>query len=244
MRKIIKIDEEKCDGCGLCATACAEGAIQIIAGKARLVSDNYCDGLGACLGECPQGALTMEEREAAGFDPAAVERHLAAAGNAHHGHGKTADTMACGCPSSMTQILTPVAPSADQTTGADSQLGQWPVQLRLVPVNAPFFDGKPLVISADCVPFAYAGFHRDLLSGKALVVGCPKLDDTELYRNKLTEIFLAHDIPQVEILFMEVPCCSALLRLVQGALADSGKTIPLLAIKVGIRGNIVESRQL
>ena len=248
MRNIIHIDEEKCDGCGLCATACAEGAIQIIDGKARLVSEIYCDGLGACLGECPRGALTMEEREAADFDPAAVERHLGtgpdAAGH-HPGPGKEAgETLPCGCPASMTQVLTPAGVAPGATTDAISQLGQWPVQLKLVPVNAPFFAGRTLVIAADCVPFAYAAFHRDFLPGKALAVGCPKLDDAGFYREKLAEIFRANDILAVEILFMEVPCCGALVRLVQGALSDSGKKIPASVVKVGIRGNIVERREL
>ena len=248
MRKIIKIDEHKCDGCGLCASACAEGAIQIINGKARLVSEIYCDGLGACLGECPQGALTMEEREAADFDQAAVERRLAQSQSAHGAAEQRAasdnhGTMACGCPGSMTQVLTP-QPVTGTKVAAVSQLGQWPVQLKLVPVNAPFFNGKTLVISADCAPFAYAGFHQDFLAGKALVVGCPKLDDGDYYREKLTEIFVANEIPAVEVVFMEVPCCSALVRLVQSALTASGKSIPLSAVKVGIRGTIVERREL
>ena len=250
-RNIITIDESKCDGCGLCASACAEGAIKIIAGKAKLISESYCDGLGACLGECPQGAILMEEREAAEFDEQAVAKHLSVSGTADHKHvlaqkhgAESQDRLPCGCPGSMTQVLTPAGPSCtDEEHGLESvsRLGQWPVQLKLIPVNAPFFAGKTLVIAADCVPFAYAGFHQKFLAGKALAVGCPKLDDADFYREKLAQIFTAHDIPVIEILYMEVPCCGALVRLVEGALADSGKKIPLTMVKIGIRGNIISN---
>jgi Fe-S-cluster-containing hydrogenase component 2 len=251
-REIIKIDEEKCDGCGLCVPACEEGAIQVIDGKAKLVSEVYCDGLGACLGECPQGALTIETREADAFDETAVEKHLKSS------HPKKvelspqpeSDTSGCSfsCPGSAAQVLqrqggAPSSEGAEEAGSIQAQLGQWPVQLHLVPVNAPYFQDADLLIAADCVPFAYADFHRKFLKGRALVVGCPKLDDVETYRTKLTEIFRQNDIRMVEVAHMEVPCCFGLVQLVQAALKDSGKPIPLVLTKVGIRGEILERSQ-
>ena len=248
VRKIIKIDEEKCDGCGQCVPACVEGALQIIDGKARLVSEQYCDGLGACLGECPQGAITIEERVAEEFDEAAVEHHLGE---------QAADTVsecpaaapAGGCPGMAAVALS--QPCVDEQPAASpeghpspSRLGNWPVQLRLVPVEAPYLQGARLLIAADCVPFAFADFHRRFLTGRVLLIGCPKLDDAELYRQKLAEIFTTNDIESVDILHMEVPCCFGLVRLVQLALEDSGKRIPMSVTKVGVRGEILETSQL
>jgi NAD-dependent dihydropyrimidine dehydrogenase PreA subunit len=261
LRKVIKIDEEKCNGCGLCVPSCAEGAIQVIDGKARLVSETYCDGLGACLGECPQGALTVEEREANDFDPNAVEQHLgrpapvrpvAAAPHAkpHACPGSNVQVLrrpepspAHACPGSMARMLerSEAVPAADPET-MPSMLGNWPVQLSLAPIRAPYFDGARLCIAADCVPFAFADFHRQFLSGRTLVIGCPKLDNTELYRQKLAQIFSQNDIQSIDVVYMEVPCCFGLVHLVRLALADSGKDIPLALTKVGIRGAIVESQ--
>lgn len=250
LRKIVEIDEEKCDGCGLCASACAEGAIQIIDGKARLVSDSYCDGLGACLGECPQDAITIIEREAGGFDEEAVERHLAGLSvqdRQESGHSAAADTLACGCPGSMSRELPVSGARADDGTATGeripSRLRNWPVQLHLVPVNAPYLQGARLLIAADCVPFALADFHPRLLDGKILMVGCPKLDDAAFYRDKLAAILRENDIRELTVAFMEVPCCFGLVNLVRQAVADSGKNIPFTTIKVGIEGDILEKEE-
>jgi ferredoxin len=246
VRKVIRIDEEKCDGCGQCATACAEGAIRIIEGKARLVSETYCDGLGACLGECPQGAITLEERQAEDFDPAAVEAHLAR----KHGPEKTRLSPLgpvpahhfAGCPGSASRSIerpaqAPSASRPDRTDAQTPQLSNWPVQLHLVPVQAPFYDGADLLVAADCAPFAYADFHNRFIAGKKLIIGCPKLDDVSAYAEKLRRIFSLNDIRSVEVVFMEVPCCFGLVRLVQEALALSGKDIPLSLVKIGIQGD-------
>ena len=262
LRKIIQIDEEKCNGCGLCVPSCAEGVIQVIDGKARLVSETYCDGLGACLGECPQGALTVEEREANDFDPAAVEQylgrpvaHTAAAQAAPVPHacpGSNVQTLRRSepadapqaCPGSMARVLQqcaalPAAAAAD-AEALPSLLGNWPVQLSLAPIRAPYFAGARLCIAADCAPFALADFHRQFLGGRTLLIGCPKLDNTELYRQKLAQIFSQNDIQSIDVVHMEVPCCFGLVHLVRLALADSGQDIPLTLTKVGIRGNIVD----
>jgi len=233
-RKIVRIDEEKCNGCGLCIPNCAEGALQIVEGKARLVTDKFCDGLGACLGHCPQDAITVIEREAEEFDEKAVEHHL------HHNKEaeKTkVEHLFAGCPSSRAMQFKPSKSPATTATG--SELSQWPVQLKLVPVNAPYFQGADLLVVADCVPLAYANFHHDFLKGKAVVVGCPKLDDVQLYREKLTEIFKTNSIKSITIPFMEVPCCFGLVKAIEDALKASGKTIPLKKVKIGIRGDIL-----
>lgn len=245
-RKVIRIDEEKCDGCGQCATACAEGAIQIIGGKARLVSETYCDGLGACLGECPQGAITLEERQAEDFDPAAVEAHLARKQGAEktrlstQGPGPVPHF--AGCPGSASRSIERPAhissASGPESPAAQTpQLSNWPVQLHLVPVQASFYDGADLLVAADCAPFAFADFHGRFIAGKKLIIGCPKLDDVSAYAEKLRRIFSLNDIRSVEVVFMEVPCCFGLVRLVQEALAQSGKEIPLSLVKIGIRGD-------
>src|SRR5512136_1824052 len=235
-RKIVRIDEEKCNGCGLCIPNCAEGALQIVEGKAKLLTDKFCDGLGACLGHCPQDAITIIEREAEGFDEKAVEHNL------HHkkeAEKTKVDPLVAGCPSSRTmQFKLSKSPA---TTGpsvrAVSELSQWPVQLKLVPVNAPTFQGADLLVVADCVPLAYANFHQDFLKGKAVVVGCPKLDDVQLYREKLTDIFKTNPIKSITVPFMEVPCCFGLVMAIEDALKASGKTIPLKKVKIGIRGD-------
>ena len=248
LRKIIKIDEEKCDGCGECVPACVEGALQIIDGKARLVSEQYCDGLGACLGECPQGAITIEERAAEEFDEKAVEQHLA-----EHVVDEASPSCAAapagGCPGmaavALGQPRVSEQPAAAPEDGpSPSRLGNWPLQLNLVPVQAPYFQDARLVISADCVPFAFADFHQRFMTGRVLLIGCPKLDDAELYRQKLAEIFTTNDIQSVDIVHMEVPCCFGLVRLVQLALEDSGKQIPASVTKIGVRGEILETGRL
>jgi NAD-dependent dihydropyrimidine dehydrogenase PreA subunit len=242
IRKIVEIDEELCDGCGLCASACAEGAIRIIDGKARLVSDSYCDGLGACIGECPQGAITVVEREAEEFDEEAVERHLAAekGGISPTGSGG-GETLACGCPGSTVRELN-AAPEEtdDEAAGVTSQLRNWPVQMHLVPVKAPYLRGASILLAADCVGFASPDFHRGLLKGKTLIVGCPKLDDAALYREKLAAILRENDVRDLTVAFMEVPCCFGLVNLAGQALADSGKDIPLYTVKVGIEGEVLD----
>jgi len=236
-RKIINIDEEKCNGCGACVPACAEGALQIVDGKARLISEVYCDGLGACLGECPQGAITIEEREAAEFDEEAVERHL------HHSEEKAhaEAELPCGCSSAtVTQFEryegTGVEPQA--VSGQRSMLGHWPVQLTLVPPTAPFLQGADLVLTADCVPFAYAGFHHDFLREHALLVACPKLDDFQAHQAKLTEILRNSGAKSLSVVHMEVPCCSGLVHMAKQAIGLSGRDIPLEEVTIGVRGDI------
>ena len=239
-RKIVQIDEEKCNGCGLCIPNCAEGALQMIDGKAKLVSDKFCDGLGACLGHCPQDAITVMEREAEDFDEKAVELHL------HKKEAKPQPFEFTGCPSSRTMHFK-VPESATEAPSAApsvSMLSQWPVQLKLVPINAPYFQDADLLVVADCVPFAYPDFHRDFLRGKVVVVGCPKLDDVQYYKEKLTEIFRTNSIKSVTLPYMEVPCCFGLVKATEDAIAASGKKIPLKKVKIGIRGDIKTEEQV
>jgi Pyruvate/2-oxoacid:ferredoxin oxidoreductase delta subunit len=252
LRKIIEIDEERCDGCGLCVPACAEGAIQIIDGKARLVSDTYCDGLGACLGECPQDAIMMVEREAAEFNEESVKEHLAAQKkNAIKGKSTPLPEVSefSACPGTASRMLHPTNPtsstaSTGQTGTQPSQLRNWPVQLHLVPIEAPYFNQADLLLAADCVPFAYPEFHQKALPGRTLIIACPKLDDVKTYFEKLTRIFAANNIRSIEIAFMEVPCCFGLVQLVRQALAESKKDIPLTLKKYGIKGDWLEDVRL
>ncbi len=236
-RNIVKIDEEKCNGCGLCIPACAEGALQIVDGKARLVKDIYCDGLGACLGECPQDAITIIQREAEEFDEKAAEDHVKkmhAAPTVPYVHSQPA-----GCPSASTINIERTAeekPVPILTPKMETRLTNWPVQLKLLPPNAPFFQNADLLIAADCVPFTYAGFHEDFLKGKILVVGCPKLDDITYYKNKLTDIFRLSNIKSVTVVNMEVPCCFGLNHIIKEALAAAGKNIPLKQVTISIKG--------
>lgn len=211
-RMVVRIDEEKCDGCGKCVPGCAEGALKIMDGKARLVKDSYCDGLGACLGVCPRGAITLEEREADPFSIDEVTR------SPHEG-----------CPGSG--LRTPLV-------GAASEAGQWPLQLHLVPVNAPFFRNAELLIAADCVPPAFPGFHNSLLRGRKLIIACPKLDDTSGYLEKLTDIIRLNEPASITVAFMEVPCCAGLVALVRHALERSGKQIPLSLVRIGVDGRL------
>jgi len=234
MRKIVNIDESKCDGCGLCVPVCAEGALQIIDGKARLISEQYCDGLGACLGECPQEAIIIQERQAEDFDEAAVQHHLAA-GCKHE------DELPCGCPSATVSRWQPAVETvaASGVAAAEpSRLQHWPVQLTLVPPAAPFLQDADLILVADCVPFAYASFHRDFLTGHAVLVACPKLDDFAAHRQKLTDILRRSRINSIKVVHMEVPCCSGLVHLAQQAVQLSGKSIPVTEATIGIRGDL------
>jgi ferredoxin len=226
LRRIITIDEERCNGCGLCAAACHEGAIDMVNGKAKLMRESYCDGLGDCLPACPTGAITFEEREAPAYDHAAVVAAQAAQVKVHHG----------GCPGSMSRTIQ--APAAPVLAGdMPSQLRQWPIQLKLLPVNAPYFEGADLLVAADCTAFAYGAFHRDFIQGKVVVVGCPKLDEGD-YSEKLTSILQSNDIKSVTVARMEVPCCGGLQRAAETAVSACGKDIPLRTIIVGIEGGV------
>lgn len=239
-RKIVEIDEDKCNGCGQCVPNCQEGALKIVNGKARLVKDRYCDGLGACLGHCPQDAIRIVEREAEIFDEEAVQEHLkkAAPAPAH------APAMpAGGCPSSraisMTKRLRENRPGRRKEPAA-SALGNWPVQLSLVPVQAPYLKNADLLIAADCVAFSLADFHERFLAGKILVIACPKLDNAPAYADKLAQIFTINDIHSLTIAMMEVPCCFGLKMIVEDAMERAGKSIPIDEVVVTIDGKIKE----
>lgn len=243
VRQIIRIDEDLCNGCGQCVTACAEGALQIIDGKARLVSETYCDGLGACLGECPQDALSFESREADDFDEAAAMEHVAASGQAVHAHNHTAQHahhQGFVCPSAKTIDRTKDA--RQETSGGvgktASELRQWPVKLYLVNPNAPYFENADLLIAADCVGFAYGGLHPDFMRGKTLVIGCPKFDDVALYAEKLEEILSANNIKSITVLQMDVPCCAGMQRLAEHAVAASGKSTPVDVVTISLSGEV------
>jgi Pyruvate/2-oxoacid:ferredoxin oxidoreductase delta subunit len=229
-RDVIKIDEEKCDGCGQCVIACAESALEVIDGKARLVSDIYCDGLGACLGECPQGALTITQREAEDFDEEAVKERVSEAPK---------NILTQGCPSSCPSSI-PRSIAAQQTTGQPipSQLTNWPIQLHLVNPAAPFFKGADLVIAADCSAFSYGAFHRDLLAGKKVVIACPKLDNPQGYVEKITDLVNQGGVESIEIVHMEVPCCFGLRRLVEIGASRAGRKVPIKETVVSIDGSI------
>lgn len=296
VRKVVHIDEERCNGCGVCIPACAEGALQIVDGKARLIGDRYCDGLGACLGECPEGAITIEEREAEEFQEPAVEcqghdssghGHAAGAhGQAPHGHSHAAGThghgagghghpepgsrqaqggqpgpdlpcgcpsssvmrlerqeaeptLACGCPSSSVTRLEGREAAAAPAAGIDRspQLSHWPVQLTLVPPTAPFLKDADVVLTADCVPFAYSSFHQDFLKDHAVIVACPKLDDFQAHLSRLTEIVRRSGLRSVTAVRMEVPCCSGLTHMAEEAIRRSGRDVPLDEVVIGIKGS-------
>lgn len=265
-RKIVSIDEAKCNGCGLCVPSCAEGAIEIVNGKARLASDVYCDGLGACLGKCPQDAITVEEREADAFDEKATERHLAAKKSAPSRQAQDAEAAAkpaatpsrqaqgaeaahghSGCPGSRMVALRAAAPAAaGASAGGEvpSQLSTWPVKMILAPVTAPWYQGATLLIAADCSAFAHGDFHRRFLSGKPLLTFCPKFGEIEGQKEKLAEILRENDVRAVEVLYMQVPCCSGLAWLAQSAVEDSLKSIPLTLTKLSLRGEVLEEQTL
>jgi Pyruvate/2-oxoacid:ferredoxin oxidoreductase delta subunit len=241
-RKIIRIDEEKCNGCGLCVPNCAEGAIGIIDGKARLVAEKYCDGIGACLGGCPQDALTIVEADVEAFDMQAAVAHVKALKPAPQ---PEAPAMPCGCPSTLIQLFP--AMTACENFGPPvakdrpvSALSHWPVQIRLAPPTAPFLKNADLLVAADCTPVAYAGFHQDFLTGKAVLMGCPKFDDITAYVDKFTEIFRHNPIRSVTVLVMEVPCCQGLPVIIRKAMAQSGQEIPLSVVVISLRGEILK----
>ncbi|MGN0733875.1 MAG: ATP-binding protein [Emergencia sp.] len=268
IRKIIKIDEEKCNGCGLCANACHEGAIGMVNGKAKLLRDDFCDGLGDCLPACPTGAISFEEREAAAYDEAAVKANMdakaQASGDAHHnanenrGHAahlhagggcpgsrmatfnRTQDGGAC-CDGGATGGIAGNTDAAPASNGVlpVSQLKQWPVQIKLAPVNAPYFNGAKLLVAADCTAYAFAGFHEKFIRNHITLVGCPKLDDVD-YSEKLTEIIRNNDIRSVHVVRMEVPCCGGIENAVKKALMDSGKFIPWQVTTISIDGKILD----
>jgi len=245
-RKIVKIDEEKCNGCGLCIPNCVEGALQVVDGKAKLLSHKFCDGLGACLGHCPQDAITIIEREAEEFDEKAVESHLHKQKQTQPKPEPPPAPVFWGCPSSRSLHFKIPEENIEKFSAGPSvsMLSQWPVQLKLVPINAPYFQEADLLVAADCVPFAYPDFHQDFLKGRALVVGCPKLDDIQYYKEKLTEIFKTNSIKSVTIPYMEVPCCFGLVRAVEDAIRASGKNTPIKKVKIGIRGDIKPEGQV
>ena len=232
IRKIIEINEEKCNGCGLCATACHEGAIGMVNDKAKLLRDDYCDGLGNCLPVCPTGAISFVEREAAAYDEAAVQANQRAKAQQ--------EPLVCGCPGSQARALHHPAPTAASAAAAPSvsQLRQWPVQIKLVPVNALYFDGAHLLIAADCTAYAYANFHQDFIRGRITLVGCPKLDAGD-YSEKLTEIIRQNNIKSVTVVRMEVPCCGGIEHAVRTALQNSGKFLPWQVVVVSTEGEIL-----
>ncbi len=270
-RNIIKIDEEKCNGCSLCIPNCPEGAIQIIDNKARLINDLFCDGLGACIGHCPQGAITIEEREAEPYEERKVMKNIVKQGkntilahlnhlkehneeeylnqalnylkenkiNINFDHSKNKKTF-CACPGSEMKDFSSKK-SNNANIKLESELRQWPIQFHLVPINALFFNNADLLITADCVPFAYANFHNDFLKNKPIIIGCPKLDDTEAYEEKLTEIIKQNSLKSISILHMQVPCCFGLQRLAETAIKKSKKNIPLKEIVISIQGEKISN---
>ena len=273
-RQIIRIDDEKCNGCGLCIPNCPEGALQIIDGKARLLSDLFCDGLGACIGHCPEDAITIEEREAVEYSERRVMENVAQQGEnvvkAHlehlqeHGQqeymkeaigylvdknlgvpeefmgavGVVKDAPVAGCPGCQVSDFRETEESIEPADNAPvpTELRQWPVQIMLVPTSAPYLQNADLLLAADCVPFAYAGFHQDFLRGKVLLVGCPKLDDAAYYKEKFTEIFKLNDIRSITVVQMEVPCCFGLMKIVKAALEAAGTEVPVENVVIGVKG--------
>jgi len=245
IRKIIKIDDDLCNGCGNCVPACAEGALEIIDGKARVIADIYCDGLGACLGECPTGALTIEERQADEFDEHAVEEMLAVQEKTAAAP-KVLPMAAGGCPSSrMVQNFESAAAAAPMAgEPVESALSHWPVQIMLVPPTAPFLKGADLLVLADCVPVAFPTLHRDFLHGKRVMLGCPKFDNAEAYIDKFAQICKQSGIRSITAVVMEVPCCAALPVIVQKGMQRSGVKLPLEEVVISVRGQILERRPI
>lgn len=227
VRRIIQINEEKCNGCGACAAACHEGAIEMVGGKARLIRDDYCDGLGDCLPTCPTGAITFVEREAAAYDEAAVKEKM---------RKKQTPT---GCPGHQMHCFAPKPAAPSHAPELPPQLGQWPCQIKLVPVNAPYFQGAKLLIAADCTAFAYANLHQDFMQGKITLIGCPKLDNVD-YSEKLAQIIQNNDIQSVTIVRMEVPCCGGLENAAKKAIQASGKFLPWQVVTISIDGKILD----
>ncbi len=232
IRKIIKIDEERCNGCGLCAEACHEGAIGMVGGKAKLLRDDYCDGLGDCLPACPTGAISFEEREAAAYDEEAVMQNKIK---------KEAQNLPCGCPGTQSRQIkrdsVPVV--ANEMPAMESQLSQWPVQIKLVPINAPYFENANLLIAADCTAYAYGDFHNKFIKNRITLIGCPKLDEGD-YSEKLTAIIRNNNIKSVTVVRMQVPCCGGIENAVKTALQNSGKFLPWQVITISNDGRIIE----
>ena len=229
VRRIIQIDEEKCNGCGACAAACHEGAIEMVEGKAKLMRDDYCDGLGDCLPACPTGAISFVEREAAAYDEAAVKENVK----------KKQAPVHTGCPGHQMHRFAPKPATPSHAPELPSQLGQWPCQIKLVPVNAPYFQGAKLLIAADCTAFAYANLHQDFMREKITLIGCPKLDGVD-YSEKLAQIIQSNDIQSVTIVRMEVPCCGGLENAAKKAIQASGKFLPWQVVTISIDGKILD----
>lgn len=234
-RKIVSIEESKCNGCGLCINACHEGALQLVNGKAKLISEDYCDGLGNCLPDCPTGAITIEEREAAAFNEEAVAKHI------ENNNTPLEVPLACGCPGSQARSIVKekVPETITHQVKSESELRQWPCQIKLVPVNAPYFDNAHLLVAADCTAYAYAGIHQDFMRNKISIIGCPKLDEID-YTEKLTEILKRHEIKSVTVLRMEVPCCGGMVSAVKNALLNSGKMVPWNVVTISTDGKVLE----
>lgn len=247
IRKVIHIDEDKCNGCGACANACHEGAIAMVDGKARLMRDDYCDGLGNCLPACPTGAITFVEREAAAYDAEAVAKHMEQTGKKVSGSGALQENAPIhgftGCPGTRSRMIDRERQEAAEDSGsrknAESQLSQWPVQIKLVPVQAPYFQNASLLIAADCTAYAFAEFHQKFIRGHITLIGCPKLDETD-YAEKLTEIISRNEIKSVKVVRMEVPCCGGIENAVKTALQRSGKMIPWQVVVISTDGRILE----
>ncbi|MFH2123753.1 MAG: 4Fe-4S dicluster domain-containing protein [Pseudomonadota bacterium] len=246
MRKIILIDEELCNGCGLCVPDCAEGSLQIIDGKARLVADNLCDGLGACLGSCPTGALQIIEREAEDFSEEAVHEFLA---NKKKEESAKSNPKPSGCPSSRLQTFAPQTPCQTANkptlavTGGTSALSHWPVQIRLVPPSAPFLQNADLLVAADCTAVSAPNFQTDFLAGKVLMMGCPKFDDAQSYVQRFAEIIATCNLKSLTILIMEVPCCSSMTGIIKQAMEQAGKTVPVEQVILSTRGGVIGRSQ-
>jgi NAD-dependent dihydropyrimidine dehydrogenase PreA subunit len=238
VRKIIEIDEELCTGCGDCVPDCAEGSLEIVDGKARLVADKLCDGLGACLKSCPTGALTIVEREADEFDEEAVEVFLA------EKKKKEAGAPAMGCPSPRLQSLQPSPCDTANVPGSQegSTLSHWPIQIRLVPAAAPFLENCDLLVTADCTAVSYPNINRDFVNGRVVMMGCPKFDDAQMYVDRFTEIFNTGKVNSVTTLIMEVPCCSAMLQIIKKARDDAGSSVPVRQVVISTQGNIINDQ--
>lgn len=240
-RKIVSIDREKCNGCGLCVDACHEGAIKLEDGKAHLISDEYCDGLGDCLPECPAGAISIIERESSPYDEELVKKK-----RAEKSELNSKESLPCGCPGTAAKkiVRKPTinnVPSVkkEENCKIQSELMQWPVQLKLVNVNAPYFENADLLVAADCTAYAYANFHQDFIKGHITVIGCPKLDDAEYYKEKITEILLKNNIKSITVVRMEVPCCGGIVNAVKTAMLDSKTIVPYKEVIIGTDGTLL-----